>query len=293
MSIEPGSHPAYLSTSGFPREFLPGMHWLGGCSNSAGWPGREHLPAVHEPISIYLVVGTERTVLVDPGHSALWYAIEGQLEEALAGRPLDYVFPTHPEVAHAGNLSRVCRVHPETAVIGDIRDYWVFHPGIDSSRYHPLRAGESVSLGSSDFVMIEPVWRDLTATLWGYETAQQVLFPSDGVGVLHPHEPGVCGLLPEEYPDVDQADPRWLALRGPFHWMSYTDPGPSCAEFRTLLEAYPVSTVCSAHGAPVRDPQPFLHAVIDAVAAGHRGGSLSTGGPVPANRDEPAATEEP
>jgi len=273
-------HRAYITNPHLPREVTPGLHWLGGCSDSAGWPGREHLPSVHEPISVYLFVGSERTVLIDPGHAALWYSLEGQIETALAGRPLDYIFPTHPEIPHSGNLGRLCREYPDAKVIGDTRDYWLFYPEIDRSRYVPLAHGESVSLGDSDFVALEPIWRDLTASMWGYETGGRILFPADGLGVLHPHSLDACGLLPDELPGVDQADPGWLALRGPFHWMEFRDPKPGCAAFRSLLEAYPVSTVCSAHGAPITDDAAdFMRRVVDTMEAGARGGSLAAGNP--------------
>src|ERR1700722_736755 len=98
---------AYITSDRLPRQIIPGLFWLGGCSNSAGWPGRENAPAIHEPISVYLVVGRDRTLLVDTGHFAHWYAIEPQLEQVLAGRSLDYILPTHPELPHTGNLGRL------------------------------------------------------------------------------------------------------------------------------------------------------------------------------------------
>ncbi|GGK99019.1 MBL fold metallo-hydrolase [Nocardia jinanensis] len=273
-----GAHRGYVTNSLQPREVRPGLFWLGGCSNSAGWPGKEERPAVHEPLSCYLVLGSERTVLVDPGHPGLWYALREQLPQALGGRPLDYVFPTHPEPAHAGNLTRVWHMYPDAEIVGDVRDYWMFHPEIPRERFRPMGPGESVSLGDSDFVVVDAVWRDLPATAWAYETGHRALFAADGLGYLHLHEEEVCGLMSHELPDAAAATkPRRFALRGPFHWMRHHDMRTSSPALRALLTQYPSDVMCSAHGAPITDADDFVEALISAVERGEMGGSLTTG----------------
>lgn len=267
---------AYITSDRLPREVVPGIFWLGGCSNSAGWPGRESAPAIHEPLASYLVAGRNRTLLVDTGHFAHWYAIEPQLESVLGARTLDYIFPTHPEIPHSGNLGRLMQRYPDSVAVGDTRDYHVYFPEIAADRWRRMNDGDVIDLGGSRFYFLEPVWRDLTSTMWGYEATAQALFPSDGLGYLHTHAAEVCGLLGDELPEsASPAEPTRFANGGAFHWMKYKDMEGSVDAFRRLMERYPVSVICSAHGAPVSSGvDTFVSAMLDAISSGGRGTSL-------------------
>ena len=114
-----GATRAYI-VRGLPRRVLPDLAWLGGCSNSAGWPGPAALrrPITHEPCVAYLILGAAKTVLLDTGHFAHWYALQGQLEDMLQGRSLDYVFVSHQEIPHTGNLGRLLRKYPAAKAVG-------------------------------------------------------------------------------------------------------------------------------------------------------------------------------
>jgi flavorubredoxin len=140
---------------------------------------------------------------------------------------------------------------PNAVGVGDMRDYHLFHPQISRDRWIDKRDGESVDLGDSKFVFLDAVWKDLTATMWAYDTRTKSLFSADGVGFMHEHEPHVCGLFASELPpEIQPGDKTRFAL--PYVAMGYQDMRPSVQAFRDLLEKYPVEIVCSSHGAPVQ-----------------------------------------
>ncbi|GAB3430236.1 MBL fold metallo-hydrolase [Actinophytocola sediminis] len=239
---------AYPVTDRLPRQFAPGRYWLGGCSDSGAWPTRKGA-TTHEHLSAYLVVGSEKTLLVDTGHYAQWDGIQRQLDECLAGRTVDYVFPTHQEIPHAGNLGRLLTRYPEAVAVGDTREYHLYFPEI-ANRLRRTRHGDELDLGDTSFAFLDPIWYDLSGSLWGYETAGRVLFSADGLGYVHDHAPEVCGLFPDEVPDAaPPAGVRRFAL--PFVGMRYHRTGAGVARYRALISRRPVDTVCSAHGAPL------------------------------------------
>lgn len=262
----PNTVRTYITSDRLPIEAAPGLHWLGGCSDSGTWPGRTIVRHTHEHCSSWLVVGSEKTVMIDTGHFAHWYAVEGQLEEALAGRPLDYILPSHQEIPHAGNLGRLMLKYPASTAIGDVRDYHLFHPEVDRQRLVVMHDGESVNLGDSEFVILDAVWKDLTGTTWGYDTRLKALFPSDGLGYVHDHEPAVCGLTVAELPEDYNAYEDWrFAL--PFIGMKYQSTAPSVERYRALLAKYPVEIICSAHGAPMTtDVAEFTEIMLGVIA---------------------------
>lgn len=271
---------AYTASDRLPREVVPGLWWLGGCSNSGAWPGRSMASARHEPCSCWLLVGSEKTLMVDTGHIAHWGPVRDQLAVALGGRPLDFVFPTHQELPHAGNLARLLELHASAVAVGDVRDYHLFFPEIDRSRLVRTVPGDELELGDTRFVFLEPAWRDLTGTMWGYDTTRKAIFSSDGLGHLHLHESGVCGMLADELPAGESVlQERFFANAGAFHWLRWRDPAPSVRAYRALIERYPVEIICSSHSAPiVSQTHEFTEAMLAAIAQG-RGGMPAGAGP--------------
>ena len=84
-----------------PREMAPGLTWLGTCLEvlpriQGAYLKHAGSSILHAHQSFYLVAGERATAIVDTGQPQHWPAIERQLERALAGRTLNYVFPTHP-----------------------------------------------------------------------------------------------------------------------------------------------------------------------------------------------------
>jgi len=249
----PDKFRTYITAEQLPIEAAPGLFWLGGCSDSGNWPGREGVRHTHEHCSAWLVVGSEKTLMIDTGHFAHWYAVEGQLEKSLAGRTLDYILPSHQEIPHSGNLGRLMAKYPRSVAIGDVRDYHLFYPEVEPERLIMMSDGEEVSLGDGEqFVILDAIWKDLTGTMWGYDTRLKALFPSDGLGYVHDHEPAVCGLTVAQLPDDYEPYERWrFAL--PFIGMKFQSTLPSVERYRKLMAKYPIEIYCSAHGAPMTE----------------------------------------
>ena len=137
------------------RPIADGVHWLGGCL-PANAQGQE----VHYHVSAYLVVGSEAAILVDTGDPAHLPTVIGQLGAALGDRPLDYIFPTHPEIPHAGNLPWLLDRYPSALVVGDVRDYSLHFPEFEG-RFRPMAAGERIDLGDREFRFLPAFIRDL------------------------------------------------------------------------------------------------------------------------------------
>lgn len=248
-----------------PRWVAPGIGWLGGCM--AVEYGGEW---IHGHMSAYLVVGEERTLLVDTGHPSHWPDVERHLEVLLDGRTLDYVFPTHPEYPHAGNAPRLLRAFPDAVLVGDVRDYHLYYPDL-VPRLRAVEAGDRLELGGTAFVFLSALWRDLPNTLWGYDAARRVLFPADGFAFMHRHAANECALLAEELPaPPDIAQTVFINERALF-WTRYVDPHDSFRRVDELLEAYPADLIAPAHGSVISDPvamTPILKAGMDAQRVG-------------------------
>ena len=191
-----------------PREVVPGVQWLGGCHEVKVLEGQP--PVGHTHTAAYLLLGAEQTLLVDTGHPEKWRQTRADLVQLLGGRPLDYIFPTHTETPHSGNMGKLLTMYPGARIVGDSRDWDLFFPELTAGRLIDLRAGEGVDLGGGQrLVFIDALIKDLPTTQWAYDSKNRILFVADGFSYTHNaplfedeipiHQSGQCSLFLSEW----------------------------------------------------------------------------------------------
>ena len=250
------------------RRIADGVFWLGGCL-SAYSDGEE----VHYHVSSYLVVGSRATILVDTGDPAHAGLVLAQLEDALAGRTLDYVFPTHPEIPHAGNLPVLLARFPAARVVGDTRDYFLHYPEFDGpqgeGRFEPHGPGDRIDLGDREFRFLPAHIRDLENTLWGYDSGSRTLFVSDGFSFIHDvpspedddepvHRPGQCRLLSGEMPEPPSVEQAAYGTGRALYWTKFVDVTSAFEAIERTLAELPTSFIGPAHGNVIDDVDGML-----------------------------------
>jgi len=248
------------SESPLPRELLSGIYWIGDCVQF-NYKGDE----LHSSISVYVVTGTERSMIVDMGIPKDWPVLREHLDQLLDQGipPIEYLFPTHPEVPHAGNVARWAARYPAAKIVGETRDYHVYFPDLED-RLFPLAPGDMIDLGGGFlFEVVPSLVRDLRATAWGYDRQRQVLFPGDGFGYMHFHAAGQCGRTAEE---VDELDYKTMALtinQFALYWTYYSDPQDRIDRLREFVQSNPTKMIAPAHGLPLADPPTTMPKVLD------------------------------
>jgi flavorubredoxin len=240
----------YFVHERFPRPIADGVQWIGGCS--ALFMDKERQDLVHSALNTYLVGGTEKTLLVDTAHPGLWDTYLPALEKALDGRPLDYVMPTHPEIPHGGSLSMLYEAHPEVQVVGDTRDYFLYHPSVPDSAYRPMAPGSTLDLGGREFEFVDSVFRDLPNTIWGFDHGSRVLFPADGFAFFHWHREDTCGFTAEQSGITPTAE-MYSVMTEIVSGIGHLDVESRIQRFLDLLADFEPSMLAPAHGTVVAD----------------------------------------
>ncbi|MPZ56048.1 MAG: MBL fold metallo-hydrolase [Rhizobiales bacterium] len=232
-----------------PREIAPNTFWFGCCLEV-------HQPTkiVHNHNSSYLLIGSEATVLVDTGMPYGWVQLREELMAVLDGRPLDYVFPTHPEAPHMGNTGPLLEMYPKLRLAGDLRNYHLYYPHAQD-RFQTMQAGESLDLGGRRLMALPAVIHDIPNTLWAYEPDQRILFVSDAYPYTHEHEVGQCGLTAEELPNPVRADDTSVVIGFALGWARHVDADKVMVPLHALLEKYPVDIIGPAHGGVITNPK--------------------------------------
>jgi flavorubredoxin len=232
----------------FPREIAPNTFWFSTCLPFTV-NGRE----VHNHNSCFLVIGEERIALIDTGLPFSWDELKGQLRDVLGGRPIDYVFATHPESPHMGNTGPLLEMFPDAQLIGDLRNYHLYYPKL-THRFAHKREGDEIDLGGRRLIMVPAAVHDLKNTLWGYDTLHEILFVSDGYPYTHEHEAGQCALTSEELPYTPVPEDTGPVIEGALGWTRHVDAELVIADVLDVLRRYPPRIVAPAHGGVVTNP---------------------------------------
>jgi flavorubredoxin len=234
-----------------PRELAEGLFWLGDCQLVPLPDGSIE----HSYSSAFLVCGERRSMLIDTGHPKDWPVVERHLDQLLARAPaLEWIFPTHPEVTHSGNLGRLLHKLPDARMCGELRDFHFVFPDY-ADRMVAVAVGDEIDLGNRSIVFVEAVFRDLVSSLWAYDRGGRILFSGDGLGYGHYHAADQCGKLAEEVPDLPIGDLVGIFLEYALYWTRLKDVNPYLERLDRLMEVeYPVDIIAPAHGAPVLSP---------------------------------------
>ena len=246
----------YWVNNRFPRAITDNVRWIGGCSLI--FLDEQRPDIVHSSLNAYVVLGSERTIMVDTGHPALWPEFVEKLHDALDGRQLDYVMPTHPEVPHGGALSLLKREFPDLQVVGNPQDYHLYHPEIALEAYRPMSSGEKLSLGDREFEVLEAQFKDLPNTVWGFDHGDAVLFPADGFAFMHWHSQDLCARFASEMKTPLSKD-LYEVMTGIVSGVNFRDLSEKFDTFIDLIRRLQPVAIAPAHGSVVHDVSQALH----------------------------------
>lgn len=265
-----------IDSSPWPREIASGVHWLSHCQDIA-YRGENF----HNQTGAYLIVGDERTLLIDTGRPADWpYLVEG-LDGLLGDRPVDLLAPTHAELPHCGNLPRLSAKYPDASIIGDVRDYHLFYPQL-TDRLLPWPRHRPIELGGGYVVtLVEAIIRDMNHTQWMYESKTKTLFVSDGFACLHHsgppdadsledgealHVAGECALVTSELTKPPEPYQATKIVEAALWWARYRPSQDLFDDLARLLERYPSRFIAPAHGNVIDDVPKYVPIMNDALA---------------------------
>ncbi len=139
----------------------------------------------------YLIVD-EKTVLVDTVDVCYSDIFLKKIEDALAGRELDYLIVNHMEPDHAGSIRLLRHRYPGVQIVGNTKTFGMlagFH-GIKEGLYE-VKEGDSLNIGnrSLTFYMAPMVhWPEVMVT---YDATDKLLFSADAFGTYGALDGGV------------------------------------------------------------------------------------------------------
>lgn len=193
------------------------------------------------------LVRDEKTVLID----TIWkpYAKEfvENLKKEIDLKDIDYIIINHGEIDHSGALSELMREIPDTPI-------YCTKNAVKSLKGHyhkdwnfvPVKTGDTLSIGSKEFVFIEARMLHWPDTMFSYLTGDNILFSTDAFGQHYATEHMFNDL-------VDQAELYQQAIK---YYANILTPFSKMVENKineVLKLNVPVNMICPSHGVIWRD----------------------------------------
>ena len=243
------------------RDMGDGVHLLGGCFHAQMY-GR----AFHSHGSAYLILGDEAALIVDTCHAKDGEDVAAYLRTHLGDRKL-YIFPTHEEYPHAGNLGGLLKAFPEAIVVGDVRNYHLYHPkAYAAGRFRTMAVGDEIDLGGRTVTFLPPIIHDLPNTLWAWDDRTATMFVSDAFGFSH-YETSECTLFSEELPTAPTVADSKQVLDLALYWTRFAEKDEIIDQMAALLARYPAARIAPAHGSVVTQPEELAELMNEALHA--------------------------
>lgn len=187
----------------------------------------------------YVIMDEKNVVMdtVDTRAAEQWFA---NLEQALAGEPVDYLVVSHMEPDHGANIKRLVDLHPEAKVVGNAKTFSMISQFFDldlGDRKVIVKEGDTLNIGAHtlQFFMAPMVhWPEVMVT---YEQKEKVLFSADGFGKF--------GALDVEEDWTEEAARYYLNIVGKY--------GTQVQALLKKTAALDIQMICPLHGPVLRD----------------------------------------
>ena len=236
-----------------PREIAEGVFWLGACLPTAAF---DNVTVVHAYDSAFLVNGSERSILIEAGHTIDWPVLDEQLTEVIAAGAHEpsHLFVSHSELPHAGCIGHLLERFPDAVGCGDVSDLHLVFPQF-ADRLLAMADADVIDLGDSEVGVHRGRFVDYPSTLWAFDSRRRVLFAGDGFAYAHFHAAGQCGHVAEEVPWLDVPSTTAMFAEAAFFWTRFVDIEPYIDALNEFVNAeLKPAIIAPTHGLPITDP---------------------------------------
>lgn len=210
------------------------------------------------PVNAF-VLRAKEPMLVDTGLAALRDDFLKALGEAIDPSELRWIWITHADADHVGNLREVLDAAPRarlvTTYIGMAKMSLL---GLPLDRAYLLNPGQSLELGDRRVTALRPPTFDAPETTALLDERTRVLFSADSFGALLSEPAESARAVPAQ--DLREGMRLWATIDAP--WLAIADEAPFRATVAKVRRLQP-SHVLSAHLPPAEGLTDRLCDVVD------------------------------
>ena len=172
------------------------------------------------PVNAFLLKGRD-SLLVDTGLAALLDGFVEQLSAEIDLEDLRWIWLSHTDADHIGNLDRLLGLAPNAHVVTNFLGAGKMGlMGVgDPTRLRLLQPGEVFDVGGRRLHQVKPPYYDAPETMGFFDEADRVLFAADAFGALLGD---AVGAIDEVGPDaLREGLVAWSSVDAP--WLAHMD----------------------------------------------------------------------
>jgi flavorubredoxin len=211
------------------------------------------------------VIKAEEPVLVDTGMAIDRADFMKALESVMDPRDLKWIWLTHDDADHVGNLQILLEAAPNARLAANslavLRLSTVWPMPMD--RAYWLNPGDSIKAGDRELTAVRPPIFDNPTTIAVFDKKSEALFSADFLGAIIPAPAKDVEDLAE--PDLVQGMRDWGSADSP--WVHMADSSKFTAAVNKIRRLAP-KMVFSAHLPPARGKTERLLEVVEKLPAG-------------------------
>ncbi len=231
-------------------EITEGVHWVG----VKDWNRKVFDALISLPrgtsYNSYLIVGDEKTALIDTVYKDFEGNLEEKVNEILDLGDIDYIIMNHAEPDHSGAIPYILKQNTKVSVVTTKKGAEIAKAYYDlpDERLIIVREGDEISLGGKTLRFIEAPWLHWPETMFTYLLEDKILFTCDFFGA-HIAD----GLYDDEVPDIMIHAQRYFGeIMMPFSSM--------VRKALQKIEGLDVDMIAPSHGPIYRNPQRIIDA---------------------------------
>ena len=224
------------------RKVTDDLIWIG--ANDRQHPIFEAAHPVPRGMSYnsYLLLD-EKTVLFDTVDRAVQTQFLENLDHALNGRKLDYIFVHHMEPDHAATLGDLMLRHPEAKIVCNgkaINMIRQFHAA-DPKGAILVGEGDTLSTGKHNFTFVAAPMVHWPEVVVSYDSTDKILFSADGFGSFG----ALNGVL---FADEVDWERDWLDEARRYYTNIVGKYGPQVQSLLKKAAGLDIARICPLHG---------------------------------------------
>jgi flavorubredoxin len=231
-------------------KILDGVYWVG----VKDWDRRifDSLIPLPEGTSYnaYLVVGNEKSALIDTVNPGFERELEEKVNEILPLEKIDYVVMNHAEPDHAGAIPYIMERNGKALLTTTEKgkELAKAYYNVPDERIMVVKDGDEVNLGGKTLRFIEAPWLHWPETMFTYLVEDKVLFSCDFFGAHTAH-----GLYDDEVPSIIEYAQKYFGeIMMPFSGMA--------KRAMEKLKGLGIKMIAPSHGPIYRNPERILKA---------------------------------
>lgn len=209
------------------------------------------------PVNAFLLAGPE-PLLVDTGLAALSDAVLAGIAAQVDLADLRWIWLSHTDPDHLGNLDRLLASAPKARVITNFlgAGKLALLGAGDPDRLHLLAPGDVLEIAGHRLHQIKPPYYDAPETMGFFDQTDRLLFAADAFGALLPAPVASLDQVPR--PTLRDGLVAWSSIDAP--WLAHQDPQALGAVLHAL-DALDATHILSGHLPVAHRPRTLIDLV--------------------------------